>query len=58
MFRSLELASWAQVIAIVAFLVSLAVFLFFVIGAIRMPKKKVEHDASLPLAEDKPKKRP
>lgn len=58
MFRSLELASWTQIIAIVAFFVSLAVFLFFVIGAIRMPKKKVEHDASLPLVEDKPEKRP
>ncbi len=58
MFREIELANWTHVIAIVAFLVSLAVFLFFLIGAIRMPKKKVKHDAALPLQADEEKKRP
>jgi len=58
MFRELDLANWTQVIAIVAFCVSLAVFVFFLIGAIRMPKKKVKHDASLPLQDEQEKNRP
>lgn len=58
MFRDIELANWAQIIAIVAFFVSLAVFLFFLIGAIRMPKNKVKHDSELPLSDDNTKPRP
>jgi archaellum biogenesis protein FlaJ (TadC family) len=58
MFRELELANWTQIIAIVAFVVSFGVFLFFLIGAIRMPKKKIKHDSELPLTEDHKKPRP
>lgn len=58
MFRELEWASWTQLIAIVAFLASVAIFLFFLIGAFRMSKKKIHHDAALPLADEQPTPRP
>lgn len=56
MFQELPLASWAQLIAVLAFVVSLLVFGFFLVGAIRMPKKKVDHDAALPLNDEKSKR--
>lgn len=52
MFKNVAFADWAPWIAILAFAVSFAVFLYFVIMAIRMPRKKVQHDSELPLKEE------
>lgn len=52
MFKDIQFADWAGWIAIIAFAVSFSVFLFFLIGAIRMPRKKVKHDSELPLTEE------
>lgn len=52
MLREMEFGDWAPWVAAAAFLVSFGVFLFFVIGAIRMSKKKVKHDSELPLEDE------
>jgi len=55
MWSQLTLANWAGTIAIIAFVVSVSVFLFFVVGAIRTPRSKIDHDAALPLKKEKMK---
>ncbi|MDX2081233.1 MAG: hypothetical protein SFU53_10640 [Terrimicrobiaceae bacterium] len=52
MGSQLTFQAWATPVAIIAFVVSVGVFLFFVIGAIRAPKSKVDHDANLPLKKE------
>lgn len=52
MTKDLAFADWAPWIALVALLVSFSVFLLFVIGAIRMPRKKIQHDSELPLDKE------
>lgn len=51
----LTFQDWATPVAIIAFVVSFAVFVFFVVGALRAPKSKVDHDANLPLNKEKRK---
>jgi hypothetical protein len=48
-------AEWAPWVAVIALVVSFGVFLFFVIAAIRMPRRKIRHDSELPL-DDKEKR--
>ena len=55
MWSQITLANWAGTIAIIAFVVSASVFLFFVVGAIRTPRSKIDHDAALPLKKEKMK---
>ncbi len=55
MWSQVQYQNWAGPIAILAFVVSVAVFAFFVIGALRTPKSKIEHDANLPLKKEKTK---
>lgn len=52
MFKEVTFGEWGQWVAVVAFAASLAVFLFFVISALRMPKGKVKHDSELPLEDE------
>ncbi len=53
MFNNVSFADWSGPLAIVAFGVSFGVFLFFVVGAIRMPRSKIRHDEQLPLEKEK-----
>jgi hypothetical protein len=59
MFRKLNPSEWEwqTVISISAFLFTLAVFLFFMIRALRMKKSEVERTARLAI-EDEPPRRP
>jgi len=52
-FRSLNYLDWAGTIAVVAFVVSVAIFLFFLVGALRTSRTRIDHDAALPFKEDK-----
>jgi uncharacterized phage infection (PIP) family protein YhgE len=49
MFHQVHFAHWSGVIALIAFVVSATVFLFFLIGALRTPRAKVEQEAARPL---------
>lgn len=42
----------ANVLAIAAFILSLAVFIFFLVRVIRMKRKDVQHLSQLPLDDD------
>jgi hypothetical protein len=52
MFTRLTLESWHTIVPIVAFLLTFGVFVHFVVRAIRMKKKDVEHISHLPLDDD------
>ena len=54
MFRKLNPAmwEWQTVISVSAFLFTLAVFIFFIVRAIRMKRPHAEHMSRLPVDED------
>lgn len=52
MFNQVSFADWSGPVAVAAFVVSAGVFLFFVVGALRMPASKVRHDEELPFQEE------
>jgi len=52
MFKELQLADWAGIVAVAAFFATAAVFVAVVVGALRMPRRKVLHDAALPLEKE------
>jgi heme/copper-type cytochrome/quinol oxidase subunit 1 len=56
MFRKLNPATWEwqTVLTIGAFLLTLAVFLFFFIRALRMKKSEAERMGRLPVDDDPP----
>lgn len=45
-----EISQW---VAVAAFAASTAVFVYFVVMALRMPHTKVKHDSELPLHDEK-----
>ncbi len=51
MFRRVDYAQWADLVPIFAFIATFAVFLYFLIRAIRLSKKDAEYMAHLPLEE-------
>jgi len=52
MFKRVLYEDWQQIIPIIAFILTFAVFIVFVIRAIRMRKDDAGHMASLPLEND------
>ncbi len=52
MFHQVSFADWSGPVAVAAFVVSAGVFLFFLVGALRMPQSKVQHDAELPFQKE------
>jgi len=53
MFQRILHEHWVTIVAIFAFAVTAVVFLFVSIRALRLPKKRREHLANLPLEDDK-----
>jgi hypothetical protein len=53
MFYQVQFAEWSGMIAVVAFVASAAVFTFFLVGALRSPRTKIDHDASLPFEKER-----
>lgn len=52
MFKEVQFADWSSIIAVVAFVVSVLVFVFFLIGVIRTPKEKIKKEAERPLEKE------
>lgn len=52
MFRQVSFADWSSAIAVGAFAVSALVYLFFLVGALRTPRSRIDHDAALPMDEE------
>lgn len=53
MTSQLQLPEWSGIIAVIAFAVSVTIFVGIVVYAIRMPKKKVEKLENLPWDDGK-----
>lgn len=53
MFRQVDFGEWSGPIAVIAFVVSAAVFLGIVVGILRLSRKKVKYLAELPLEKEK-----
>lgn len=53
MFHEVHFADWSAFVAVMAFAVSAAVFGFFLVGALRTPRAKIERDAALPFRKEK-----
>ena len=52
MWKRLQLSEWTEVITIVAFVLTAAAFVYFVVRAVRMRKEKADRLASLPLDDE------
>lgn len=52
MFKRLIVEEWHTIIAVLAFFLTAAAFVFFSVKALRMRKEKREHLANLPLQRE------
>ncbi|MEM7146013.1 MAG: hypothetical protein AAF591_12825 [Verrucomicrobiota bacterium] len=52
MFQRLNLESWHGIIPVIAFILTFGVFIYFVVRAVTMKKKDVNHISRLPLDDD------
>lgn len=52
MFQRLIVEDWQRVLAVLSIVIFLGCFIVIAVRAIRMPKKKLKHLESLPLADD------
>lgn len=52
MYRRVEYEPWHAIWPVLAFIITVAVFIFAVWWVIRLPKEKVRHQAHLPLVPD------
>lgn len=53
MFKNVAFAEWSGFVAVLAFVASVTVYLFFLIGALRTPRSKIDREAARPLENDK-----
>ncbi|MCS7009657.1 MAG: hypothetical protein N2035_10155 [Chthoniobacterales bacterium] len=53
MLDELQLGKWTEVWAAVALFLSAGVFIWVLISTARMSRERVDHDAQLPLEEEK-----
>lgn len=53
MFNDVIFAEWSWIVVIIAFAASVGIFVFFLIGALRTPQEKLQHDAAMPLQDEK-----
>ena len=54
MFKRLVFENWVDILPIVGFVVTVAVFILVVIRTVRMKQDRVEHMANLPLDREQP----
>jgi hypothetical protein len=52
MFQRIVVEEWQRVLSVLSILIFLASFLVITVRAMRMPKRKLQHLESLPLADD------
>ena len=54
MFKRLILEDWHHTLPYISFALTFAVFIYFVVKALRMKQEDVDHRANLPLENDQP----
>jgi hypothetical protein len=52
MFHQVHFSDWGGVVAVIAFLASSGVFLFFLVGALRTSPERIEREAARPLEKE------